>query len=777
MENRIFDTLLGILSFGIKGLTKWLWKKEYSKRGRKGATVIPRVYLSIFVVFVTSIVLCVLIFLLNVKLSPRSLMYFFIVVAIWFSTIWYQTQKMLESPLSSGKKIKSIEDIETALGSGEEGVPFKFGWLNKKDVQQSVRRDEVDELKKLFKKHRAILLEGPPASGKTVIAKQFGLEMAKKGYFVYYANLTVRRGLGKNAKGENVTPETLPNELKEELLGNLNVDIYIIIEDIHNYLSKYDAMNWAADSKNKIKLLLVSRPIREHVFTGERQLKSKKTEQFSWAHKFEIKGDQVLPQIVERAQKIEGIHFNDIEKIKKFVKGNLYLLIFAIKASEENSKLLDDIDKADIRKQVVDYILGDEKPFKSLLGKASEKFGNRQLSNTQKNEFKEILKFLSVISQYELPVREETLAKYLGLRVDDVEKYMEPLVNYGDIVKIKRQDFISNSYMVPHSKLAESMTDVLINPDTSLLDEKLEILKFYLKYDDYPGTLIYRVMHGEDKELSRLLLSYLDESDFEDIKNKNLDLIEISSILCIFNLDFLVSFYIIHKKILADVLNNLREKFIKFFENQIRNVSYNSQNPADIGIFFYRLSMVNRTLAKDIIDQLEEESDLTSISLKNSDIRDIGKFIQGIAMVNKELAKKIISQHKNDISTSLKNTHIKYIGYSIVEIAWANTEVAEEIIRHHKDKLGKILRSISHEEWLDFWSVVGQWHPEFSFKILTEYFDDLTQDILESAKQDFLSKLCQPESSFFLLGGVQQNLKKFIDLLIQRYGIKCESDS
>jgi|GEM_PF-6069588 len=201
MGKMVFGAIVTIITlalriFGVlkieKSLPEWAfknWKRFYPENGRHEATNKSQKWLSIrlWLLFMLTLSMwCIMPWLSRENLIMWFLIPLGIVNSVLLLILWrfrgdYDkiAERLKNSPKLDGE-IKSIQLIEDVLATEGEGEPFKIGWLYAKDIEFTVRRKEVDELKKLFKKHSALLLEGPSASGKTVIAKQFGLEMAKK---------------------------------------------------------------------------------------------------------------------------------------------------------------------------------------------------------------------------------------------------------------------------------------------------------------------------------------------------------------------------------------------------------------------------------------------------------------------------------------------------------------------------------------------------------------------------------------------------------------------
>ena len=199
MEKMVFGAIVTIITLALtifralkieKSPTEWAfknWKRFYPENGRYEATKKCKKWLSIRLLLLFVLVLSMFAMSLLSKKSPDlwlfylGIIYLLLLVGLWRFRGDYDkiAERLKNSPKLDGE-IKSIQLIEDVLATEGEGEPFKIGWLYAKDIEFTVRRKEVDELKKLFKKHSALLLEGPSASGKTVIAKQFGLEMAKK---------------------------------------------------------------------------------------------------------------------------------------------------------------------------------------------------------------------------------------------------------------------------------------------------------------------------------------------------------------------------------------------------------------------------------------------------------------------------------------------------------------------------------------------------------------------------------------------------------------------
>ena len=530
-----------------------------------------------------------------------------------------------------------MRDEKRVKGSrieSEDNNPFKPEWLDAGAIRNAYRRKDVlDTIKEIFKEKRGVLLIGEPATAKTVIAKQFGLEVADKGYFVFYANLTNRRGFPRK-----LDPKKLVGELQEEL-KNLDFKIYVIIEDIHHYFEEFKGAFESKEYEN-IKFLFVGRPDVSKYESPEEDKKGKsaysgfesfgkimigrieKDVEESWITLERVPVREIL-EFTRDKRGFEKLNDDFIKQIEDLAKGSLYVTLFALQTVEGGKPL----NSGEIIRSVREYIIGERaKGIKSIFEKLSGGEGGKKL----KNYLQSIFKYLSWFSQYELPL-EEGLLFYMmkkdisNLDTEFTDNLLKRLNASGDLVKVEIEGDSNDSYwMISHLLLANLINLAL----TENLDDEVEAYWIYLNSEDnelpgkFPGTLTERLKWWKILSKDSTSQSFTLRSNERALKG------------------------------VIEKLNNYHKSaisFKKFLVGKIKD-------------FISGIRWTNEELAKEITNQHRDE--ILSKSLSKDSIWEIGYFIDVIARANKELAREITIQHKDELKTKISSSWGDFIKFT-----------------------------------------------------------------------------------------------------------------
>ena len=517
-------------------------------------------------------------------------------------------------------------------------------------------------------------------------------------------------------------------------------------------------MNWVAEN-GRIKLLLVSRPLKEFEFTKERELVRKEARKFDWAHRFEINPEDAIPQIIQHAVRHEGLKFDEdrLNDVKEFVRGNLYILVFAILAAKEKGKPLHEIGDEDITKQVDDYIRGRRMPqFKSLHEKVAESFSKEELDPDEERELDDMLKFIALTSQFELPLGEELIAELVKVKVDEVRRFMRPLRDSGNVVELREGN--RRSYIIPHARLARLMSDVLVGSE----DEKVDFYLAYIKEGDYPGTLIKQL--SDEPRAFDYTLDLLKGKKFVDIPIGHLNITEIIAAL-----------YPLEKNDCAILLTTHKEAIL--------SKSFIDASMEDIGKFLFDIADCDKEFAKRMIQKHENEI-LPKVSLfRNSPISNIGWFLYGITEANEEFARKIVQSHKKEIVSKSLAQNLDDVGDFLSGVAKADTNLANEITQEHKEVIKQQLQTSRLDKWLEFWLLISAANEEFAFETIVNLFYDTAIQKLQEADREQLINLARPVYFLESLGWKFSSFEKsrirsftqrlichYKDIIIQKFG-------
>jgi len=287
----------------------------------------------------------------------------------------------IESILQKGRS----EKAKFFRASGPEWIDFEKGYITE--------RPEVNEIIKEFQKKDLIVIKGSPASGKSVILRNIGYNLANQKKEVYVLELK----------------KTLPD--KKEILKLYQG--YLFIDDAHLKIEYIDDI---VQNLSNVKILVSTRGI-ERTFGPTCPFKI--VEYIRNAT--EIKGHNSAHEIIQNFSKKEKKITEKIED--KLTKNNLWIMAWEL----ESYKRSNGIDESSVSKTVMNYMQ------EGLKGMGVEKAENVFLP-------------LSVFYKY-VPLREEFfegLANY---------KDIERLIKLNEINTLKKDGF---KYLtLHHSEVAK----------------------------------------------------------------------------------------------------------------------------------------------------------------------------------------------------------------------------------------------------------------------------------------------------------------------------------
>jgi len=343
--------------------------------------------------------------------------------------------------LATGKKV-ILPSIQSVLKKGEteKGDFFRTPpeWV---DFEEHciVERKEVEDIINKLDKDKIQLVLGAPASGKSIVLKNVGYELANKNKNVYMIEL----------KGQ-------PQDDIKSFFDNIpTVDNAIfIVDDAHLYLSYCEKLVKEFKKSGKGNLIIGSRDSRE--ITKKHPTEGFEYESLNELRKtcIRIMAEDVTEDIIRTF--LEKQHF-DSDKIKTainnltYFKKDLWFLSWAL-MSYNNSVIMDDIYEK-IRYYIEDIRVGKEK---------------------ESINAEDVFLPLSIFFRFEIPIERYFLKE--ELEIDD--KLITQLIGLQKIEEIKETKMLS----LNHSSLAELY------------------LGAYKRYDTFGKRIKTNILNGKDVE-------------------------------------------------------------------------------------------------------------------------------------------------------------------------------------------------------------------------------------------------------------------------------------
>ena len=362
------------------------------------------------------------------------------------------------------------QSIQYALRKGEttKGNFFKKEpeWI---DYEQGyiVERKEVSEIANKLDTDKVQLVLGKPASGKSVIIKNVGFNLANENKKIYIVEL-------KKHQIEDV-------KLYFDAISEINDDNpMFIVDDAHLYPTECEKLIRDFKSGGKGKLIIGSRPTEDILPTHP-----KKTSEFQFLNKIEIQAEDVTEEMIRTFLKRKH-NFGD-DKIKNVTdnlqkyKNDLWQLSWALNAYNPAK---DSVDDEEIYKNIKVSITEIETKDKGTINA------------------EDIFLPLSVFFRYEIPIERKFLEKHLGIK----ESIIDDLIRLQEIVEteeIRKPTMLS----LHHSSIADLYFRTYQNyPDLGeeikerLLNQRDEVDLEYCSFYHYmtktnPKNSVYIFIH------------------------------------------------------------------------------------------------------------------------------------------------------------------------------------------------------------------------------------------------------------------------------------------
>ncbi|MFA4955339.1 MAG: hypothetical protein WC556_00010 [Candidatus Methanoperedens sp.] len=531
-----------------------------------------------------------------------------------------------EKSEKAGKEIEHLSEIEFELKKGIE-IEGKFFrkegpiWIDFKE-DYVVKRDEVKKIIDSFEGDSPyIMIEGNAASGKSVIARNIGYELADK-LDVFYINSKEFETHKVDAIFKDV------HKLKDNSL--------VIIEDAHLYPEHCnDFLNDLTKKRNNtIKILFTARP----TYNLNRQVIS-----LDKCKKFTLEAfdsaDALINKYVEK-NKLPQPSDKEIWKLKNLSKESLWILAYFLIAWEPGKPI--EIN------QVYEKVYND-------LMELDNKYGI--------NGSHQVIMALAPFYKYEILIERPFLTEELKLD----EKTIKKLIDTNEI--LESDGFLS----LHHSALAEiyiSSSNKYISLVNSLLYKLRNFDKKYSGHEDYIVNMFRWYLRSKPKNYDDIINQlwfrktfvitiFKDENTFgavKDLLEKEIDVEK--TVDCVLNI---LSASFEFGKVLVSVLKIKTE-----IESDINK----------IGIFINKISYANKQIGKLVVEDLNLIS-LRSKIIKEPDIKKIGFCVSKISFASTKIGNALIDSVKLRIETELD---IENIGSLISTISSTNSEVGRTLV-------------------------------------------------------------------------------------------------
>ncbi len=373
----------------------------------------------------------------------------------------------IKKPRRTLRKIETVlhkdEDLEPEFfrKAGPLWADFKGGYI--------FRRDEVDEIINKLNEKPIQVVEGGPASGKSVLLKNIGFDLKKSGYEVFYIDCKFER------------EEDINTYIKEVLKVD-NAKTLLIIDDYH--LKKDVCEHFLEQYQNRgireTKVLIGTRPLGEE--GAKRRL------EIQYLNTTKITSESVSQNIINEYLK-KQFDLND-EVIRDFslsfskYERDLWYLSWALKEFNPGEGAI----KTNIYENIKNSIL--------------------KIKDSAE-DVEDIFLPLSILNRFEIPMEKRILTnREYGLGIE--KKEIDNLIEQNEIVQTKVTDSKERTALaLHHSSLAELNYETYRN--TELGEDFKDRFEIYGDGDFEECFLLYYLIHSD-------LLYYIDTTslDFQD---------------------------------------------------------------------------------------------------------------------------------------------------------------------------------------------------------------------------------------------------------------------
>ena len=461
------------------------------------------------------------------------------------------------------------------------------------------------ETEKIIHETPVLVIVGGSGCGKTSLALKLAYKKWKDGHIALYSQCYKMDETYKIKK--------------------LNHPTILVLDDIHLDPKNFIEVIRTLTPHKFIKIIATSRKPLQKILAREEFEEALKT--VKEVEVEELSFREAVKKILEvlKKQKIAIIEENLenlVEKIVERTKQTFYLLKFLLHPfMHKKLKLtLENLKKVEICESIRGYIS------EIVFGKIKEI--DRDIADEEENELIKALYYVSLFSQYEIPVPTEMI-KEKGIKKDIIEN----LVKIGELTKGKEWMEWAHKYQylidIPHPSLAKTYQQCFKKlKETLKIDETEELTNLISNTPHLLTVTTIKLSHYKKKLLEKQIKKLLKTP--EKLKNT----IQKTSLTDIG--DF---FHGLGWTDLSDVAKNVAEAVIDTLKRK-----FDSADLKDIGYFFYELGRaglrdVAKNVAEAVIDTLKQEEKFDS-----ADLKDIGDFFHGLGRAGlRDVAKNVVS--------------------------------------------------------------------------------------------------------------------------------------
>ena len=562
-----------------------------------------------------------------------------------------------------------------------------------------VPRKIETETEKIIHETPVLVIVGDSGCGKTSLALKLAYKKWKDGHIALYSQCYKMDETDKIKK--------------------LNHPTILVLDDIHLDPKNFIEVIRTLTPHKFIKIIATSRKPLQKILAGEEFEEALKT--VKEVEVEELSFREAVKKILEvlKKQKIAIIEENLenlVEKIVERTKQTFYLLKFLLHPfMHKKMKLtLENLKKVKICESIRGYIS------EMVFGKIKEI--DRGIADEEENELIKALYYVSLFSQYEIPVPTEMIEEK-GIKKDIIEN----LVKIGELTKGKEWMEWTHKYQylidIPHPSLAKTYQQCFKKlKETLKIDETEELTNLISNTPHLLAVTTIKLSHYNKKLLEKQIKKLLKTP--EKLKN----IIQKTSLT-----DIGYFFYELGRAGLSGVAKNVAEAVIDVLK---RKEKFDSADLKDIGDFFLGLgwsglSGVAKNVAEAVIDVLKRKEKFDSADLKDigyfflglgearlrdvaknvaeavidvlkrkekfdsADLKDIGDFFHGLGLAGLSGVAKNVAEAVIDVlKRKFDSADLKDIGYFFLRLGWAGLrDVAKNVVSFVEGVLrSKILR-------------------------------------------------------------------------------------
>ncbi len=530
----------------------------------------------------------------------------------------------IESELKKGK----VKEGKFFRNEGPLWIDFEEGYV--------IKRDEVNKIKDTFKSgSQYIMLVGGAASGKSVIARNIGFELAEESD-VFYINSKIF--------------ETHKVDTIFESILKLKGNTLVIIEDVHLYPEHCsDLIKQLSDKETDIKILFTARPTYNRLGITSSNL--------DLCKEFKLEAFDSADSIIKKYAEKKGLpqpSEEELEMLKNQSTESLWVLAYFLMAWEQGKT----IEINQVYKKVHDDLRGLDNKYKI-------------------NGAHYIILALAPFYQFEIQVEKPFLIQELGLYETTIQK----LIDAGEIKE--NNGFLS----LHHSTLAElyikaceryhDLVDSLFYKLKHLdfHDEEnytINMFQYYLRckpknyYDILGKSSSINSFFGNMSSPINSFFGYIFKDEktcnaIRELLSKEPDVEKIG--WCIRNIASVCSN--VGKALVNDLdLNNLKSKI------EIES------NFEKIGWCIWMISSICSNVGKALVNDLDLNN-LKSKIEKEPDIAIIGIYVSYISKASGEVGKALVEIVKSKIEME---PDLELIGICMVQLSVRNNVFGEAVL-------------------------------------------------------------------------------------------------